>query len=353
MNGRILFLLVFSLFATSSFVYAQEPNDTTKTERELKDGTEYIGYILSDDGREILLDTKELGKIYIPKSEIHSIVNLSEHDFTKSGKYDPTGVFTTRYYFTNNALPIAKRDNYAMVHLYGPELHFAAGKGFSAGIMTTWGASPFIGVVKQSIKTKNEKVNFSLGTMIGSSGYLNTFRGYGAMHWGTFTYGTPKNNLSISAGYLYVQPGFKNQNIFKLPDGIYNDTLFYSEGNVYDQKASKMFKTPMFSLAGIAKVGSKASFIFDSMFSISMHEYKNEELFSEDSNGNGYIDYNEYFRKITTAKELTTMFFLMPGMRFQKSDRRAFQVALAGCVYIRKSQTTAFPVPMCSWFFKI
>ena len=45
---------------------AQEtPKDTTLRLVEKIDGTQYIAIILSDDGREVLLDTENLGKILI------------------------------------------------------------------------------------------------------------------------------------------------------------------------------------------------------------------------------------------------------------------------------------------------
>ena len=55
--------------------------------------------------------------------------------------------------------------------------------------MTTWIGSPLIFVGKYTILKyyNNEKVNFSIGTMFGTSGYyLNeSFAGFGGLHWGT------------------------------------------------------------------------------------------------------------------------------------------------------------------------
>ena len=39
------------------------------------DGNELYGFIISDDGREILLETKTIGKVYINKSDIKEIIN--------------------------------------------------------------------------------------------------------------------------------------------------------------------------------------------------------------------------------------------------------------------------------------
>ena len=41
------------------------------------------------------------------------------------------------------------------------------------GVMTTWIGSPLVAVGKYTIPTANEKLNFSIASMIGTSGYLN------------------------------------------------------------------------------------------------------------------------------------------------------------------------------------
>ena len=343
------FLLTL-LMIVGGFAYCQTGSDTTKQELKVItkiDGTQYVGVILSDDGREVLVETKELGKIYIPKTAIKSITAVGEEDIDEVGSYDPEGPFTTRYYFTTNALPLEKGDDYAMIHLYGPEVHFSLGKGFSAGIMTTWGASPFIVALKKSFRTKNEKVNFSLATLIGSSGYFNTFRGYGGIGFGTVTFGTPANNFSLSAGYGYIDPGFQGGGREVLvDDGFYSDENYeWSDIQTYNGKRAT-FQTPVFQVAGTKKLGKKTSLIFDSMISLKMSERRDvQNVYNYQNTGqSGYL--------VSTDRKVQAMFFLMPGIRFQKSPKNAFQVALAGCTYIRGNDAIAFPVPQCSWFFK-
>jgi hypothetical protein len=38
----------------------------------------------------------------------------------------------------------------------------------------------------------------------------------------------------------------------------------------------------------------------------------------------------------------------MPGMRFQRSESKAFQISLAGVI----TDGMSFPLPMASWFYK-
>jgi hypothetical protein len=321
-NSLILLLMFAALMKAQT-----SPADTLKTPIQSvitkHDGTEYIGTVISDDGREILISTKALGKIYIPKSEVKSIVKEVDTKSIVYGEYQSAGPFTTRYAFTNNALPIKKGENYAMVNLYGPEVHFAVSDHLNVGIMSTWLASPLVLALKYSFKKEETKVNYSLGTMIGTSGYLNNWAGYYGLHWGSVTLGDRKNNFTCSAGYTYLQSGGTN----------YNAQLNTNE-------PSKLTHGPILSLAGIIKVGAKASFVFDSMISYLKHE-------STTTNFDPITYQSTYL-----TSQYETALFVMPGMRFQSTDKKAFQISLAGVTIFSKYDKTSFPFPMCTWFYK-
>lgn len=330
-------LLFISLFFLGSYSYGQT-EDTTKVIHRIEkhDGVIYVGEILSDDGREVLVMTQELGKIYIPKSEIKSMKIIEDYEVKSlTGNFREVGPFTTRYYFTNNALPIEKGEDYAMVHLYGPEAHFAVGDNFSLGVMSTWIASPIGVAAKYSIPTKNEKINLAIGTIMFSSGYLWNAQGWGGLHWMNITYGKPGQNINFSAGYGYVDAPWSRRH--DLESGI-----------------DRLQGGPVLSIGGIAPVGKRASFIFDSMIIIS--EQRNYQTVYP--NAVGY-DNQPPFTIYNSGIKTTAV--LMPGMRFQKSDDRCFQVALSGVIehstvgFWSSSDTPttrAFPVPMCSWLFK-
>jgi hypothetical protein len=40
---------------------------------------------------------------------------------------------------------------------------------------------------------------------------------------------------------------------------------------------------------------------------------------------------------------------IMPGMRFQRSESKAFQISLAGVIVPNE---VSFPLPMASWFYR-
>lgn len=356
---NFLFTLLFVICA--SLVHGQVTinNDTNVVVQHViikNDGTEYTGIILSDDGREVLIQTTTIGKVYIPKSDIKSIVLLTDKSQVNNGVYVPTGPFTTRYSFTTNALPISKGENYAMLSLYGPEVHFAVSDRFSLGVMATWIASPLVLALKYSIPTRNEKVNFSIGTLAGTSGYLNMFRGFGALHFGNVTYGSRKSNMSFSAGYAYVQSGIKNKYGFPGPGIYYVESLNmpYNIPGQYFARNAPMVQGPIFSVAGITKVGAKASFVFDSMvgvFSTNDQVVNPREIAPPDYTTTPYTE-GTYEVTVTEEKITNVSIFVMPGMRFQSTDRKAFQVALAGVAVFRNKNrgNNSFPFPMCTWF---
>ena len=320
---------IIFIFSSSAFSQVEEITDSTKI-ITLNNGDVRVGEIISDDGREVLFLTKDIGKVYIRKQDIKSIrPYVPEAGEIVDGDFLANSPFTTRYYFTTNARPLKKGEDYAMIHLYGPEIHFSVSDRLSLGVMTSWMASPFVLAAKYSIPTKNPNVNFGIGTLLGSSGFLNTFRGFGGLHWGMATFGDEKQNLTVSLGYSYV-------NI-----GNYND--------------SRLNTAPVFSIAGIKKIGKRASFFFDSMI-----------FFGKSTKTTTVWDYvydpvtgvYDYVYTTYTADYRNTIAFFMPGMRFQSGPKSAFQFALAGVIYSEKNTKTnvrdvmSFPLPQCSWFFK-
>ncbi len=355
---NLLALLFISFLISFSFnIYGQvESTDSTLCLIEKNDGTKYIAIILSDDARELLIETKTIGKIYILKSEVKRITLIENQDEIKNGELREESPFSTRYAFTNNALPIKRNDHYAMVNLFGPEVHFAVNDRLNIGVMTTWIGSPLVAVGKFTIPTSNKKVNFSIASMLGTTGYLNSFRGLGGLHWGTFTYGDRKNNISLSAGFGYIRPGTSQEipgvyigdsTIYTSADG--SDYVNYNYPNIPRQANNDLLKAPIISVAGIFQITSSASIFFDSMFAFG--EVERSDI-NRDFDGG---DISPHIISITENQLASNQFaalYLMPGMRFQKNENRAFQIAVAGVSVWDSGDNITFPLPLLSWFFK-
>ena len=409
-------------------------NDTTKRELFLvrkTDGNELYGFILSDDGREILLQTKTIGKVYIYKSDIKEIIytnrkiGLEAVENESYTEFRDSGPFTTRYYFTNNALPVKKGEDYAMIHLYGPEIHFSLNDKLSLGVMSTWIASPIALASKYSLYSKGNN-HIALGTIIGSLGYLGIGDGglFGGLHWLTYTKGDRLSNISFSAGYGYFQDngGFFTNNYlgdkYNYQSNTENEPYFVPDYTrttepyqVYDNVTGQLvftgdrtktitdaesemdnylynvnwndrgfrsnnFQDALFlSLAGIAPVGKKASFIFDALAIVNQKEMVKYADYSVNitydstvyyySPGNntsqqssiGAFNANQDFKiqkgEIDKKGDYSVTLVLMPSMRFNRSYSQAFQVSISGVIRFDKSgDTQSFPAPMISWLRK-
>ena len=358
-----LVTLLFLLFATlqwSELVAQVTPADTNLYRVVKYNNQEYIGRILNDDGREVLLETPKLGKIYLVKSDIQSITLVNRASDFVGDEYRGTGVFTTRYQFSTNAFPLQKHENYALVNLYGPEVHFSVSKNFSVGFIATWIASPIVLALKYTIPTRNEKLNFGFGTLLGSAGYLNQGRGYGGLHWAMATYGDRKNNVTLSLGYSYLNTGIQSGEQMYEP-GTYPITLtngYWGFVNLTPINfKTPTIKAPILGIAGLASVGKKASFVFDMMFIFGkkveenrsqIYQYVYDPITGDPS--------HTYVGPINSETKTTNSLncLIMPGMRFQKTENSAFQVSLAGVIGRRERiyngemyvERYSFPIPM-------
>lgn len=336
-----------SLLFLSLYTGAQNPSHNSKPLYIIikSNGVEYIGYLLQDDGREVLIETQKLGKVYIPKADIKEMRPLNEEKELIDDEFKPNNPFSTRYSFTTNALPVKKGENYYMLNLYGPEFHFAVSNRFNIGVMSSWIGSPIGVAVKYTIPTQNEKINYSVGSILATSGYFMNFSRFGGLHFANVTFGDRDKNITFAGGILHWQGG--STELAK--PGIYGG--YYGYYNFENVKNTPLVG-PMFSVGGFARIGKKASFVFDSMLGIFNRDVPSTKL-------NSYYDPNTSLNtlKVTRIVEEreTIAFFLMPGMRVNRTENSAFQFSLAGVSVKQtingRTDAYSFPMPLCSWFY--
>ena len=230
-------LLALLLFGTAAAVRAQKTTDSSASDTSRvyvitkHDGFQYTGNILSNDAREVLIKTKEIGQIIIPKSDIRSIRELTKEEVSYNGEYKTNETFSTRYFLTPNGLPIGKGENYLLWSLYGPEIQLGVAKNFGIGIMTTWVAAPVIFNAKYSVELA-ENTYLGLGALLGYGSWIIKRTGI-ALPFASLTFGNRRSNITFSSGY---------------------GTIF---GENRDGKL-------LVSVAGMAKVSNKMSLVFDS-----------------------------------------------------------------------------------------
>jgi hypothetical protein len=391
---KFLPLFVLLLVAITFSGFAQDTSDKKDTALyviKTVNGAEYLGHVLSDDGRELFIETNTIGKLYLHKNEVVSmqkVVNKQDvQEKIEAGNYQkpkaPEDIFTTRYIFTTNALPISKGANYGMTNIHGPEIHFSVTDRLNVGIMTSWIGSPLILAAKYTFKKSESKLNFALGTLLGTSGFLYQGRGYMGLHWGTVTFGDRENNISLSAGGAYFNIGNEVSRITNKGYGIYNNVIEVTSNQTTGQSnyalisgddlqvgsglAAKTVYGPMIGIAGIKKIGTKASFVLDNIFYLYNHEYlytASTFISSQsgpDANGN-WVSTTKTAYTYDFNKALKTVVILMPGIRIQSSLKTAFQFALPIIqvygkgnrknVNDKQAKFLAFPAPMLTIFFK-
>lgn len=315
----LLFLFGFNVFA--------QPEPNLKLIK-LTNGKQYSGTILSDDGREVLIETSELGKIYIKKTDIRSISEFKKDEYiVVDDEMVRSNAFGTRYAFTTNALPIKKKENYYMINLWGPEFHLALADNFNVGVMTSWIGSPLALAAKYSFQTKNPKLNFSIGEILGSGGYIDANSVF-SLSFGNVTFGDRDKNLTVGIGYGIFD--------FNQRENI-PGTYLYSRDIL--SRAKPATKGVIGSLGANVRINSRVSFVFDSMFGM---------LSTGGSNTNHYWDaigQNSYY--VVTKKSTNSPFVaIMPALRIHKGEKKAVQFCLAG---INVNYQT-FPIPMVTWY---
>jgi len=315
------------LFLSLSTIAFAQPNSELKVIK-LTNGAEYIGTIISDDGREMLFESTTLGKIYIKKTDVKSITNYQTDDFVilDNEKVKPNP-FGTRYAFTTNALPIKKKENYYMINLWGPECHFAVADNFNLGVMTTWIGSPFALAAKYSFQTKNPKLNFSIGEIAGNGGYIDP-ASLISLSFGNVTFGDCDRNITLGLGYGY----FDFNQMESVPGTYYNSS--------FAPLRNKPATTGVLgSVAANFRINDRVSFIFDSMFG-NISTGGTTEFYTYNSL------LNTYSTIVTPLEAKTPLVVIMPAFRVSQGPGRAVQLCLAGIS--SKSQT--IPIPFVTWY---
>ena len=288
----ILFLL------SSLFSFSQIAIDSTKTYIITKhDGAEFVGKILTQNERELLIDTKNLGKIIIPKHEIKEIKELDNAVTNLNGEIIAPELFSTRYFITTNALPL-KKEAYVTWNLFGPELHFAVNKHFGAGIMTTWIGAPVVADLKLSFEL-DKNLHVGVGTLLGTGSWVfKQFRM--ALPFAAITIGNRNANINFAGGYGYVS----------------------NAGNGNGRTLG--------SVGAMVKVSKNVSLVFDSFIVLPTTVQEGETQATKTKPGIALI---------------------IPGVRIQTSDDKAFQFGFTGLNI--DSKWAPVPIPMLQWFKKL
>lgn len=317
----ILFTLLLCLTGTVACsqedVTTNQVEDTTLYRIIKTDGTELIGYILKQDEREMLVQTKDGRKIIIPQYVVKEIVVVNSKEFSSKGEYVGEDKFATRYFITTNGLPLKKGEHYIQWNLFGPDFQFSVSDNFGVGIMTSWLASPIIGTAKYSFKL-GENVQGAVGTMLGTSSWASfttsDFSFGLGLPFATISGGNRKSNIAFSGGY----------------------GAFWQGGDVQGRA--------LLSVAGMTKLSPKFSLVFDSFIVTRGKDetYTYTEFVYNPTTGN----YDEITQ--TGINERPGVAILIPGIRWHQGEGKAFQFGFTGI--IAGGEVFPVPIPMVQWY---
>lgn len=268
------------------------PADSTKLVCvTLNDGTKIIGKVTQNNERELTVSSTDGRRQIIPQFFVKTISEINESDMSKNGKYLGKDNYCTRYFLTTNGLPIEKGKNYIQWNLFGPDIQFSVSDHFGVGIMTTWFANPVVGSFKYSNKI-SKNVHYAIGGLVGTTTWRfngglgnGENRGSGlALPFAALTFGNGRNNINFSYGYGASWKGLESQG------------------------------TALYSIAGMAKLSNKLSFVFDSFI----------------------------------TKEFA---FFTPNLRYHFTETNAFQFGFAFVQAL--GEFRQIPFPICQWYRRL
>lgn len=206
MKSKSLLLLFFlTISALNSF--SQTSTDTALVKIETKDGNEFLGHIISEDSIKTVMKTEIYGEISIPKSEIAKRETVKVQQI-KDGKLWFDNPQSTRYFWAPNGYGLKKGEAYYQ-NIWVLWNQFSVGLtdyiSLGAGIIPTFlfGApTPVFITPKVSIPVVKDKFNIGAGVI---AGYVlgEDDAGFG-IFYGTATYGSRDNNVSIGVGEMFA-----------------------------------------------------------------------------------------------------------------------------------------------------
>ncbi|MCK5730923.1 MAG: hypothetical protein KAH68_07605, partial [Draconibacterium sp.] len=179
---------------------------------ETTDGNEFLGEIIKEDSKSIVLKTRKLGELTISKSDIKSRKEV-EFQQIKEGKYWFGNPQSTRYFWSPNGYGLKKGEGYYQniwvlwnQFSYGLSDNFSVGGGVVPLFLFGGAPTPVFATAKFSVPIVENKVNIGGGAIVGTVlGQEET--GFGILY-GLSTFGTPDNNLSFGLGYGFAGGGW-------------------------------------------------------------------------------------------------------------------------------------------------
>ena len=199
------FILAVTFDVSAQDTQSAATNNTRYVRLLLQNGGMFEGEVLEIDESTFLINTMDLGKMRITKTDISSITYISADEvgqMTFSNRKGDINPQPTRYYFAPSGLQLKKGEGYYQnAWLIYNQVSYGVSDHFTVGMsMTPFGTG---GTVKLGTKL-SDKVSVSAGGIA-----LVPFTGDSPVGIGfaNITFGDERKNLSISSGLGFSDDG--------------------------------------------------------------------------------------------------------------------------------------------------
>ncbi len=223
LNLRIpvtVLVFVVGSFSSAFSSLAQSPSDTsTVWIVETYDGNEYLGSLVDSSGTVVIIKTKTLGELRIPKTEIKKFEAILSGQL-KDGQYWSENLQATRYFWAPNGYALKKGEGYYQnVWVFFNHMSFGLSESMSIGVgmvpafLINGASTPVWITPKISLKGEaDSKVRLGLGVLLGTvAGERDT--GFG-IAYGVVTIGSRDSNVNLGVGMGFANGEWANNPTF-------------------------------------------------------------------------------------------------------------------------------------------
>lgn len=204
---RIVVILITCVLTTTSSFSQTEGEDMWRI--ETNDGSIYIGMVQKSDGEVVVLETKNIGVITIPRAEIVLMTKGDSEVVYRNKKLESSSFSHSRYFFSPNSYNMKKGEGYYhnfMVFMnqasYGINDYISIGAGLVPLFLFEGSSSPFWITPKVSIPIVENKFNLGAGALLGT--IIGEGAGVAGIAYGLATYGSRERNINLGVGYGFV-----------------------------------------------------------------------------------------------------------------------------------------------------
>lgn len=216
MKNKLMAILFCFAFLKATIGLAQyEKLDQTYYFIQTKDGNEYMGTILSEDGEKLVLLTENLGEITLFLKDIVKRTEIKSGQMI-NGKYWFENPQASRYFWSPNGYGLKKGEwYYQNVWIFfnqvstGVTNNFSIGAGIVPLFLFSGASTPVWITPKLSLPVIEDKLNLGAGGLLGAViGEQNS--GFGILY-GLSTFGSKDRNMTLGLGWGYVSGEIANR----------------------------------------------------------------------------------------------------------------------------------------------